>query len=126
MCSSGAPISGDLKITWLKDGRELTSNPDQKIHQIHTMSILSVPSLSAANSGKYTCTASSSAGTTSVSKEMMVYGQYVFLKVIVVIVEKAVKPLCILSLHLTAMYVSPARYKVGLVFGSFNALAISD
>ena len=81
MCSSGASISGDLKITWLKDGRELTSNPNQKIHQILTMSILSVTSLSAANSGKYTCTASSTAGTTSVSKEMMVYGQYVFLKV---------------------------------------------
>lgn len=74
MCSSGAAASGDLKMTWLKDGRELTSNPNQKIHQIHAMSILDVLRLSAADSGEYTCTASSRAGTKSVSKEMMVYG----------------------------------------------------
>ena len=46
-----------------------------KIHNmIQGMSILVVGSLTAADSGKYTCIASNRAGTTSVAKEMVVYG----------------------------------------------------
>lgn len=70
-----------MSIRWLKDGRGLTSTPNLRIHdQIPGMSILDLQRLTAADSGTYTCIASTRAGTTRVSKEMVVYGQYVLVK----------------------------------------------
>lgn len=63
---------------WLKDGSPVSDT--LKIHEVPgSMSILQVQRLSAADSGKYTCVASNMAGTASVSKEMVVYGEYVLL-----------------------------------------------
>lgn len=65
----------EFNAWWLKDGRSLTNTPPNLniIEVAGSMSILQLQSLTAADSGKYTCIASNRAGTTSVSKEMVVY-----------------------------------------------------
>ena len=79
MCSSttGGGSAGSLSFKWLKDGRDLFSIPGAiDIHQIAGMSILALASITAGDSGEYTCIASNRAGTTSVSADMVVYGSY--------------------------------------------------
>ena len=63
---------------WLKDGRPLSDT--LSITKLPgSMSILQIQRLAAADSGTYTCIASNEVGTVSVSKEMVVYGEYVLL-----------------------------------------------
>lgn len=76
-CSYSASSDGEVIIQWLKDGNELTSsiNPLPRL----SMSVVQLKSVSAADSGNYTCIASNNVGTTSVSINMVVFGQYILL-----------------------------------------------
>ena len=76
-CSYSASSHGEVIIQWLKDGNELTSS----IYPVSVlrMSVVILKNLSAADSGNYTCIASNNVGTTSVSINMVVFGQYIIL-----------------------------------------------
>lgn len=71
MCLFSAAADREVTIKWLKDGIELTSN----ITHVPSlgMSMVKIKSVSAADSGNYTCMASNNVGTTNVSMEMVVF-----------------------------------------------------
>ncbi len=70
-------VDGDepLTITWSLQGQDISSGPDLTTSQLGgRTSILMISSVTYRHSGKYTCTASNSAGSASYSTELKVNG----------------------------------------------------
>ena len=70
-------VKGDepLTINWSLQGEELSSGPDLTTSQIGTRtSLLMISSVSYRHTGKYTCTATNAAGSSSISAELKVNG----------------------------------------------------
>jgi hypothetical protein len=75
-------VKGDepLTIAWSLQGEELSSGPDLTTSQIGSRtSLLIISSVSYRHTGKYTCTASNAAGSSSSSAELKVNGKILVL-----------------------------------------------
>jgi len=78
-------VDGDepLTIAWSLHGEDISSGPDLTTSQLGSRtSILMISSVSYRHSGKYTCTASNSAGSASYSAMLQVNGTSTYIPVI--------------------------------------------
>lgn len=81
-------MSGDLpiEITWNKDGRPLTHDPDVQEQSMQFVSNLVFTKLNARHAGYYTCVAKNAAAQTNHTARLIIKGVYFYLLLLIIFV----------------------------------------